>query len=329
MSTWCVLGGGGSFGVHLALDLCARSDVDRVIGIGRNPLRPEPFTLGVARREKFTYRAFHVGNETDLLLEFLDEVRPAVIVNFAAQGEGAVSWRHSWRFFDTNATALVRFVEELSIRPWLKRFVQVGTSELYGSTDEPAAEDAPLRPTSPYAVSKMAFDLYLTALHAHTGFPVNIVRPSNAYGPGQLLHRVVPKAIVFGLTGRRLPLQGGGLAEKSYIHSADLARALYAVGSFAALGRTYNVGPERPISIRVLVERCAAALGVSFEQLCEMAPARKSEDSRYWLDSSAIHRDLGWEPTIALDAGLLGMVEWGRRYLSQLRDWPTGYEFRA
>jgi dTDP-glucose 4,6-dehydratase len=66
-----------------------------------------------------------------------------------------------------------------------------------------------------------------------------------------------------------------------------------------------------------------------FEQLCEMAPDRLGQDSRYWLDSGAIKRDVGWQPEIGWKEGLREMVEWGRKYLGQLRDWPTTYTMRG
>src|SRR5207245_995852 len=115
--------------------------------------------------------------ELDLLLELLDREQPQVIVNYAAQGEGAVSWKHSWRFFETNAMGLSRFVEELMHRPYVERFIQIGTSELYGSVDFPATEDSPIQPTSPYAASKAAFDMYLVSVNRALGFPMNIIRP--------------------------------------------------------------------------------------------------------------------------------------------------------
>lgn len=57
-------------------------------------------------------------------------------------------------------------------------------------------------PTSPYAASKVAFDMYLLSVHRFLKFPMNIIRPSNAYCPGQLLHRVIPRAVVSGLSGK-------------------------------------------------------------------------------------------------------------------------------
>jgi dTDP-glucose 4,6-dehydratase len=224
---------------------------------------------------------------------------------------------------------LARLCEELMKRDWLERFIQIGTSEMYGSVDHAVNEDEPIKPTSPYAASKVAFDMHLVAVHRFLKFPMNIIRPSNAYCPGQLLHRVIPKAIVCGLTGQKLPLQGGGRAEKSYIHARDLARAIHLVSEKAPLGKIYNAGPPEPTSIRRVVELCAEALGMPFEQLCEMAPDRLGQDSRYWLDSSAIKRDVGWTPQIGWKEGLAEMVAWGRKYIDQLRDWPMNYTLRA
>jgi dTDP-glucose 4,6-dehydratase len=327
--TYCILGGGGSFGIHAALYLLDHAAPKKVIGVGRNPLRPGAFSLGIEKRKGYEYHARHITYELDLLLELLDKEKPQIIVNFAAQGEGAVSWKHSWRFFETNSMALARLSEELMKRSWLERFIQIGTSEMYGSMEYAAKEEEPIKPSSPYAASKVAFDMYLVSVHRFQKFPMNIIRPSNAYCPGQLLHRVIPKAIWAGLTGHKLPLQGGGKAEKSYIHARDLGRAIHLVAEKAPLGTIYNAGSVLPTSIREVVERCAKALEIPFEQLCEVVPDRLGQDSRYWLDSSAIKRDVGWEPQISWDEGLAEMVAWGRQYIDQLRDWPTDYVLRG
>jgi dTDP-glucose 4,6-dehydratase len=171
--------------------------------------------------------------------------------------------------------------------------------------------------------------MYLLSVHRVLKFPMTIVRPSNAYCPGQLLHRVIPRAVVCGLTGRKLPLHGGGRAEKSYIHARDLARAIHLVAEKAPPGNVYNAGPPRPISIRALIETVARVMAIPFEDLCEVTDDRLGQDARYWLDSGAIKRDVGWEPRIGLEEGIAEMVQWGRRYLEQLRDWPTDYTLRA
>lgn len=329
MKTYAILGGGGSFGIQAALYLLDHANPKKVIGIGRNPLRPGAFSLDIERRAGYEYHARHVTHELDLLLELLDREKPEIIVNFAAQGEGAVSWKHSWRFFETNSMALARLAEELTKRDWLERFIQIGTSEMYGSVDRAVSEQEPIKPSSPYAASKVAFDMYLESIHRFMKFPMTILRPSNAYCPAQLLHRVIPKTLWCALTGNKLPLHGGGRAEKSYIHARDLGRAIHLVVEKAPLGVIYNVGPKLPTSIREVVERTAGAMGMTLDEIATVTGDRLGQDSRYWLDSSAIKNAVGWEPQIGWDEGLAEMVAWARKYEAQIKEWPTDYVLRA
>ena len=142
-------------------------------------------------------------------------------------------------------------------------------------------------------------------------------------------HRVIPKAIICGLTGEKLPLQGGGKSEKSYIHARDLGKAIYLVSKKAPLGEVYNAGPENPTSIKDVVKFCAEALNMRFEDLCELAPDRLGQDSRYWLDSTKIYKDVGWKAEIDWNIGLKEMVDWGIKYKEQLIKWPKDYTLRA
>src|SRR3990167_2037298 len=327
--TYVVLGGGGSFGIHTSMYLLDHANPKKVIGVGRNLLRSEPFSLNIEKRENYEYHARHVTYELYLLMELLDKERPEVIINYAAQGEGAVSWKNSWRYFETNSMGLARFTEELMKRDWMERFIQIGTSEMYGSATYPCKEEEPIKPSSPYAASKVAFDMHLVSIHRFLKFPMNVIRPSNAYCSGQLLHRVIPKALLLGRLKQKLPLHGGGRAEKSYIHARDLARAIYLVSEKAPLGAIYNAGPENPTSIRRVVELCADALKIPFSQLCEVTEDRLGQDGCYWLDSSAIKDDVGWESQITWEEGLQEMLGWVDHYFDELKTCSTSYVMRA
>lgn len=330
MKTYVILGGNGVFGVQAAFYLLENANPKKVICVGRNPEKPDAFTLNVGRGDpRYAYHQIHVVYEQDRLFELFDAERPEVVVNFAAQGEGAASWSKFWRFYETNAVALAKMTEELLHRDYLERWIQIGTSELYGSCDFPAKEETPIQPTSPYAASKAAADMHLLSIAKVLKFPMNIIRPSNAYAPGQLLHRVIPKAVLCGLTGEKLPLHGGGRARKSYIHARDLGRAIHLVSEKAPLGTVYNAGPPEPISIRDLVAKVAEGMNIPFDQLCEISGERLGQDSQYWLDSSAIKRDVGWEPTIGLEEGIKEMVDWGKKYIDYLQTVSTEYVLRA
>lgn len=328
MRTYVLLGGGGVFAVHFAKYLLEKADPRKVICVGRNPPASPPFTLEVGKGDpRYRYEQIHVVFEQDRLFELFDREKPEVIVNFAALAY-ATSWEKSFRYYETNVVALARMCEDLMKRDYLQRFVQVGTSELYGPVERPASEEAPLHPTSPYAVSKLAGDLHLDTLWAVRKFPMNIIRPSNAYGPGQLLYRILPRAVYCALTGQKLPLQGGGMVKKSYMHAQDLAHAIWLMTEKAPLGRLYNVGPELPSTIRHLVELVAEETGVPFGKLAEITPGRVGEDAQYWLDSTRIKTELGWREQIDLRAGVRDMVAWGRRYRDQLPP-PAEFVLRA
>ena len=325
---YVILGGNGCFGINTAHYLLSKPDTKRVVCIGRNPEKPEPFTQNLGKEDpRYAYRQIHIVFEHDLLMDFLHQFEPDVIINYAAQGEGAASWTNCWRYFETNATALAKICEDLGRQNWMGHWIQIGTSELYGSVKRPADENHPVNPTSPYAASKLAGDHYLQS--AKLSFPYNIIRPSNAYCPGQQLYRIIPRAVVCGLSGTKLPLHGGGTPRKSYIHGTDLSEAIYLVAASGGNNRVYNVGPENPTAIRDIVWKVADRVGLTLEQLCDITPARFGEDATYWLDSSAINKDLGWEPRTDLKDGITGMVDWGKQYLSQLVRVPQTYTFHA
>lgn len=323
----CILGGGGCFAINAAQYLLQQGH--EVIGIGRSMLNPI-FSQGI-EHTKYRYHVYLIGPDNEFIMDLLDRERPEVIVNYAAQGEGAASFRpfSHWKYFyQTNAVALVDMVARLAQKPYLKRFVHIGTSELYGPCDRAMKETDPIQPTSPYAASKAAFDLHLLSIYKALGFPMNIIRPSNCYVAGQQLHRIIPKALLYAATKRKLPLHGGGKAEKSYLHAYDLSTALHRVIQDAPMGEVYNVGPDAPTSIREVVERCAATAGVSFDDLCEIAGEREGQDSRYWLDCTKI-KALGWSQRVSWGDGLTETHHWILSNLDALAARSDAFRMRA
>ena len=317
----CITGGGNVYALNFAAYLHSLG-IDH-FGIGRSPRKPSAFWVA----HHYHYHVAHIVRELPAVMAILDTERPDVVVNFAAQGEGQASFdNRAPLFYDTNTSGLVRLATELAKRTYVLRFIQIGTSELYGSTASPATEDSPLNPSSPYAVSKAAFDLHLGIMARVQGFPANVIRPSNCVCVGQQLHRIVPKAIICALSGRRLPLHGGGRAEKSYLHATDLSRAILDVVHRGAPGLVYNCGPDKPTSIRDVVEMVAAQCGVAFDSFVEMAPDRTGQDSRYWLDSSRL-KALGWRQRIALPEAVADMVRWVRSN-PEILEMSTDYTVR-
>ena len=330
MRRFAILGGDGVFGVHMAQYLLDEDRADRVVSIGRNHRKPDVYSLGVGASDpRFSYHQAHMVHEPDILMRILDAEEPHCIINFAALAY-ATSWNDSYRYYETNVVALARLTESIRDRDYFRHWMQIGSSEVYGPAESRASREADHpNPTSPYAVSKLAGDLHLKSYAEGIGFPMNVIRPSNAYGPGQQLYRIMPRAAFCALSGRKLPLEGGGLAEKSFIHARDLADAVYLIASKGRLGQVYNAGPDSAVSIRRIVELIAEEAGVPLVDFVEMAPGRATEDSRYWLDSTAIRTELGWEPRTTLEEGTREMVDWARLYLADLARLPQHYSLRS
>lgn len=318
-----IIGGGGCFALNFAKHL-AEQQIE-CFGIGRTGPKPKAFWLAP---EKYYFWQFHLVDQLPAVMNVLDQEKPDVVVNFAAQGEGAASHGDlAADFFLTNTWALCRFSIELMKRKYLKRFIQIGTSEVYGSVDKPAKENEDGKGTSPYSLSKQAFDDILKGQFRLHGFPMNIIRPSNCYTPGQQLYRIIPKAIVCALSGKKLPLHGGGMAQKSYLHATDLSRAILDVVNKGTVGKVYNCGPAGPITIKSVVTHIAEACGVSWDELVEEVPDRVGQDGKYWLDSTELSKDTFWTPTIGLSKGISGMVEWVKKF-PELLAFPLTYEHR-
>ena len=321
---YCIVGGGGCFGLNLARYLSSVGH--ECFGIGRSGPKIAPFWLAP---KNYRFYAYHTLFDLEYMVKLLDREKPQIMVNFAAQGEGAASFDSDcWRFYATNCVSLVRLVEAVRGKSWLKQFIHIGSSEVYGPVKKAAKETNVLNPTSPYSVSKAAFDLHLQVMHRIHSFPMNIVRPSNCYTPGQQLHRIIPKAIIYALSGKKLPLHGGGRAQKSYLHADDLSKAICLIAEHAPIGAIYNCGSRLPISIETVVQTCAEVCGISLEELVERVPDRKGQDSQYWLDSSELEKVTSWKPTVEFQIGVEQMVTWIKSY-PELLKMPTDYIMRA
>ena len=269
--------------------------------------------VGLARRQGHAVLclarpAHDVNTHLDAIMAAVEALRPGVFVNFAALNMVAESWRHAAHYYRTNVIGITALAEAL--RQWggLQRFVQVSTPEVYGTTETPLKEDAPFRPSTPYAVSRAAADLHLQSMHAAYGFPVVFTRTVNVYGPGQQPYRIVPKTVLSILQDRKLPLHGGGISSRAFIHVEDAAEATLRVALEGRAGETYHVATARQTAIRDLVAMICALMNRDFDSVVEDDPERLGKDMAYQLDDAKIRTALGWRDTIDLEQGLAQTV---------------------
>ena len=266
-----------------------------------------------------------LNEHSDRVIAALDAFAPSMVVNFAAQGMVAQSWLHPEHWYETNVMANLRLHEALRRRTWLKKYVHVGTPEVYGSTSGVITESAPFNPSTPYAASRAACDLHLRTFFNQYQFPVVWTRAANVYGPGQQLYRIIPRTILSIKLGQKLQLHGGGHSVRSFIHIDDVAAATLAIARHAPIGECYHLSTARFISIRALVEMICRMMNADFAQVAQITDDRPGKDAAYTLDSAKARQTLGWSDTVALEVGVRATIAWLEEHFDTIRHQPFDY----
>ncbi len=334
MSDRFVIIGSNSFsGASFAAHLLAKGI--EVIGISRSHELNSAFLpyrwgdAATASAEHFAFHALDLNKDLDEIENVISAAQAPYVVNFAAQGMVAESWKWPQQWYQTNVVANIGLHDRLRRMPFLKKYVHIGTPEVYGNTDGKIDESAPFNPSTPYATSRAACDMSLRNFLTEYNFPVIWTRAANVYGPGQQLYRIIPRTILSIRLGRKLPLHGGGHSVRSFIHIRDVAEATERAARSSKPGDTYHLSTDRFVSIRELVEIICDKMGANFDEVVDIVGERPGKDHAYRLNWSKANRDLDWTPEIELDAGIEETVRWVDDNIEALRKQPIDYQHKA
>lgn len=244
------------------------------------------------------------------LREVFEDFRPEVVVHFAAESHVDRSILEPQKFIETNVKGTMNLLE-LSREFKVERFINISTDEVYGELGEEGVftEESPLKPNSPYSVSKASADMLGRAYYRTYGFPVITVRPSNNYGPWQYPEKFIPVVIVKALKNEPIPIYGTGRNIREWLYVEDCAYAIKVILEKGKVGEVYNVssGEERR---NIEVAKEILKLLSKDESLIEFVKDRLGHDYRYSLDSTKLKNQLGWEPKVKFEEGLKKTVEW-------------------
>ncbi len=260
--------------------------------------------------------------DSALVGRLLEEQTPAAIVNFAAETHVDRSIDDPSGFLQSNVDGFFRLLEVLRSRAKSAppvRLLHISTDEVYGPIESGmASEDAPFRPSSPYAASKAAADCLARAYVRTYGAPIVIARCSNNYGAYQFPEKLIPLMIVRALGEQSLPVYGDGLQERDWILVDDCCAALLRVLERGQAGREYNIGGGRTQSNRDTVFLVCQILdrlrprpsGRPYVDLIKHVTDRPGHDRRYAIDSQRCRNEIGWEATTPFERGLHDTVAW-------------------
>lgn len=201
-----------------------------------------------------------------------------------------------------------------------KLFYHVSTDEVYGSlhnADEFFVETTHYDPQSPYSASKASSDHFVRAFGNTYGMPVVISNCSNNYGPNQFPEKLIPLFINNIRHGKPLPVYGKGENVRDWLYVVDHARAIDVIFHDGRVGETYNIGGFNEWKnidlIKVMIATADRILGNPegySEKLITYVQDRAGHDLRYAIDSTKLHTELGWSPSLQFEEGIELTIRW-------------------
>jgi UDP-glucose 4-epimerase len=297
--------------------------VDRLLAEGHQVIGIDNLSTGHERNleQAFGFNGFAPGRFTFLqvdiqapeLHDIVNGSNPDVIFHLAAQVDVRVSVRDPHFDARTNVLGTINLCEA-SRHAGVQRIIYAasGGSRYGAPAILPVDETCQVDPLSPYAVAKLAGELYIYAYAGMYGIAPICLALANVYGPRQNPHGEAGVIAVFGsamATGRSVTVYGDGTATRDYVYVDDVVEA-FVRASRAPLTTTgvYNIGTGKQTSVEE-VHRLISAL-LSGSSRPSYGAARTGELQAIALDSTRADTELGWKPAIDLDEGITRTVRW-------------------
>ena len=191
-------------------------------------------------------------------------------------------------------------------------FIHFSTDEVYGDIKVGSFKETQiLCPSNPYSATKAAADMFIHAWHRTYGTRYVIVRPTNNYGVGQYVEKLIPKTVKYLKLGRKIPLHNQGTPVRTWLHAKDTADAILAIIDSNVENEIYNISgnyEDQNISVvKQIID--LVSRGVDYEKHLDLGIVRAGQDVRYSINDSKL-KGLGWNPQCNFEDELKEIVEY-------------------
>jgi dTDP-glucose 4,6-dehydratase len=277
-----------------------------------------------AKSPNYAFEHVNICNR-DSLDQVFAKHNPNAVMHLAAESHVDRSIDGPSDFIETNITGTFNMLEAARTfwtqqgKPESFRFHHISTDEVFGSlgVEGQFTETTPYDPRSPYSASKAASDHLVRAWAETYGLPVVLTNCSNNYGPYHFPEKLVPVVILNALAGKDIPIYGKGENIRDWLFVEDHADALLLCLQNGKVGRSYNIGGENERTNLQLVETLLEILDSkrpkasgSYKDQITYVTDRPGHDMRYSIDPTRIATELGWRPSVTVEAGLEKTVQW-------------------
>lgn len=238
------------------------------------------------------------------------------IINMAAETHVDNSIMSSGVFLHSNVNGVHNLLELIKQQPGHKQpvLLHFSTDEVYGDIEVGAhTEKDLLKPSNPYSASKAAADMLITAWARTYGIKYVIVRPTNNYGVGQYVEKLIPKSIKYLELGKKIDLHDRGEPSRTWLHAEDTAKAVLAIVDAGVTNEIYNISgnvemPNREVIKKILSLHIGQLEAENWESYI-VDSRRVGQDVRYAIDDSKL-KGLGWQCQANFDTELEKVVKY-------------------
>ncbi|MHB8437631.1 MAG: NAD-dependent epimerase/dehydratase family protein [Acidimicrobiales bacterium] len=306
-----VTGASGFIGSHLVRRLV--DDGVEVHALTSSVSSLVPVRL-VSLRDRIT---IHEGSLADrsAMDAVVAAARPTHVFHLGAYTHVGKSWQRVDECVDVNVGGTANLLQALAGSGY-ERFVNIGTSEIYGDVPVPFREDMVVHPVSPYSATKYAAECLCRVFQQGHGWPIVLLRPFNAYGPGQTPDRIIPEVIVRALRGQDLRMTQGRQT-REFNFAGDLADGMIRAAVTPGIeGQLFNIGCGEDVSIRDVTTTILDLMGNPVQAHFGALPDRPTEIWEMRCDNTRAREILGYSPGHTLEEGLAETIDWYRHELA-------------
>lgn len=237
------------------------------------------------------------------------------IINTAAETHVDNSIENSDHFVHSNIAGVHHLLKLINQKQKhrIPIFLHFSTDEVYGDILEGShTETDLLKPSNPYSATKAAADMLVLAWSRTYGLPYVILRPTNNYGIGQYVEKLIPKSVKYLSVGKKIDLHNKGTPVRTWLHAEDTARAVITVIETGVKNEIFNISgnyEEKNIEVVRKIINLVNGDAEIEKYLTDMI--RPGQDLRYSIDDTKL-KNLGWAPQADFDTELEKVVEYYR-----------------
>ena len=294
-----ILGGNGFIGIHL---------IRKLRNIGYECFSLSLNKVNEKKKEDNIYYLYADISDFSELSKVIGQNKYDYVVNLSGYVDHRSISNGGISVLNTHFGGLLNLLRIIDL-DYVKKIVQIGSSDEYGNINSPQNEAMREEPISPYSLGKLACTKLLRMLYLSENLPVVIVRLFLVYGEGQGFNRFLPQIIKGCLKNETFPTSEGNQI-RDFCHVSDIVDGIISIiKSDKVNGHILNLASGKPIKIKSVIKKVVAIVGSGNPSFGEIK-YRSKENLSLYADISKAQKLISWNPKIDFNLGLKRTIDY-------------------